>query len=331
MGDELLDLLARQNPVPERMAALSIDDVWARLDSEPNQELRRSAGGSGMRRAARALPVLASVAVVAVVTALLLTTGGRSHSAGRAPGNRVHRRGPRPRANPFTIAKDNVHDTPLQLFRRLPQSVGIPMGTQMPETVIASSVRRVTTFPVPGVGPIQYWAADTRQHGICTALRLSSGDWDGLQYGGRVSGTLPGCRPTRAQTGRGALILDGFDYLETMLSGHGKSWTILYGIVSVSDATRVRETVSGVIAPVVGGHYFAIVLKGGAKVDWGDNAHLVALDARGHRVAVQGRAQPGTPTTECVGRYDVHRVPIPHSHRTALLWKCRSEKTVLAK
>jgi len=131
-----------------------------------------------------------------------------------------------------------------------------------PETVIPSIVRRINTFTIPGVGPIQYWVADTKQNGICTALRLANGEWDGLQNDGRVAGSMPGCRATRKQLSDGALILDGFDYEQTSVAGtNGKSWAIEYGAVTVPNAAEVRETINGVTAPIIDGQYFAIALQ----------------------------------------------------------------------
>jgi hypothetical protein len=189
--------------------------------------------------------------------------------------------------------------------------------------VIASTVRRIKTFTVPGVGPIQYWVANTKQHGICTAPRLPDGEWAGLQHDGRVAGSMPGCRPTRTQLSGGALILDGFDYEQTTVTGStGQSWTIQYGVVSVPNATQVRETVNGISTPVIDGRYFAIALQPASR-DWGDTGRLEALNSSGRQVAEEGKPLPGSPTTKCVGRYDVRRERIPHTHRTARIWKCR--------
>jgi hypothetical protein len=200
------------------------------------------------------------------------------------------------------------------------------------ETVIPSSVHELGTFGVPGVGRIQYWVADTRQHGICGALRLADGDWAGLDNGGRDGGQFPACYPTRRQTGAGALIIDGFDYLQTTVPSHnGQRWYILYGAVSGSGiAVTVRDTWSRRVASLVRDDYFAIALHPIGN-DWGDDVHLQAFNATGQRIANQGQALPGTPIEQCIGRFDVRRMPIPGTHRTALTWKCRRYVKALAK
>jgi hypothetical protein len=344
MGDDLLERLRRENPVPERMPALPIEAVLARLDNEPPTAVEwSSVGPRRARRAIRALPVVASVAVVLAVVAVLLTVGDHGRSATpptRAvspPARQANPLLPRPVAAPhvdlFQLARDNVRDTPVQLFENNPEVAGATPAALWHQTAIASTVRRIKTFTVPGVGAIQYWVANTDQQGICTALRLPDGEWAGLQHDGRVAGSMPGCRPTREQLSRrGALLLDGFDYEQTTATGStGQSWTIQYGAVSVPSATQVRETVNGVTTPVIDGRYFAIALPGGPAKDWGDNGHLVALNTGGRRVADEGKPLPGTLTTKCVGRYDVRRERIPHTHRTARIWKCRRYVKVVAK
>jgi hypothetical protein len=344
MSDDVLERLRRENPVPERMPALPIEPVLARLDNEPPTAGERSSTGPrGARRAIRTLPAIASLAVVLAVGAVGLTVGdhGRSSSptisAVSPPATlRTNPLPPRPAAsahiNLFQLARDNVRDTPTKLFENNPEVAGATLAALWHQTVIASTVRRIKTFTVPGVGPIQYWVANTKQQGICTALRLPDGEWAGLQHDGRVAGSMPGCRPTRAQLGRGALILDGFDYEQTTVTGStGQSWTIQYGAVSVPNATQVRETVNGITTPVIDGEYFAIALRGGPAIDWGDTGRLEALNSSGQRVAEEGEPLPGTPTTKCIGRYDVRRERIPHTHRTALLWQCRRYVKVLAK
>jgi hypothetical protein len=183
MSDDVLERLRRENPVPERMPALPIEPVLARLDNEPSTAVERSRAGSrGPRRAIRALPTIASVAVVVAVTAALLTVGDHGRSAGRPtnavsspprPANPLLPRPVAPRhVNLFQLARDNVRDTPVQLFENNPEVAGATPAALWHQTVIASTVRRIKTFTVPEVGPIQYWVASTKQHGICTALRL---------------------------------------------------------------------------------------------------------------------------------------------------------------
>lgn len=152
--------------------------------------------------------------------------------------------------------------------------------------MIAPTVRQIETFTLPGVGAVQYWVADTEQHGICTALRLPDGTWAGLQHNGRVGGSMPGCRPTRAQLSRGTFGLDDFDHQDSgVIARSGKAWLPDYGVVTAPrHATRVRDTVSGISAPVVAGKYFVLAVRPVGR-DRGDDIHLRAFDAAGRTIA----------------------------------------------
>ena len=198
--------------------------------------------------------------------------------------------------------------------------------------MIASSVRKLGTFSIAGVGPIQYWVANTKQHGICGALRMSNGQWVGLQNGGRENGSFPGCYPTRAQTGAGVLIIDGFDFTLSSVTGRqGQRWYIIYGAVSgQQNPTRVHDTFSNTNAELVSGHYFAIALHPVGN-DYGDDVHLEAFDAAGQRIATQGTALSGTPITKCIDPYNYKRFRIPHTHKYSLTWSCRRYVKALAK
>jgi hypothetical protein len=213
---------------------------------------------------------------VLVPAALLLTTAAAAAATGIATGL----------LNPFQIAHDNAVDTPLHLFQNNPAVTNATPAALWHQTVIPSTVRRIATFTVPGVGAMQYWVADTEQHGICTALRLPNGTWAGLQHNGRVGGSMPGCRPTRAQLSRGSLGLDGFDHQDSaVIDRSGKPWLLDYGVVSApGHTTRVRDTVSGTNARVVAGQYFVLVVRPVGR-DWGDDIHLRAFDASGRTTA----------------------------------------------
>jgi hypothetical protein len=230
--------LARDSGDVRARAALAreIDGV-SRLGSSRRWARRIRRGG---RRAAL-LPA-----------ALLLTTAAAAAATGIVTGL----------LNPFQVAHDNAVDAPLRLFENNPGVTNAAPSALWHQTVIASTVRRVETLTVPGVGAVQYWVADTEQHGICTALRLPDGTWAGLQHNGRVGGSMPGCRPTRAQLSGGALGLDGFDHQESaVIDSSGRPWLLDYGVVTApGHATQIRDTVSGTSAHVVDGKYFALAV-----------------------------------------------------------------------
>ncbi len=357
MSDDLVEQLRRENPVPERMAALPIEPVLARLDDEPATAGRSQDGRRRSRRLSRVLPVALSVVVVLAVAGGALTLAGHDHRVGSStnpaapppkhvtpqrPSNPLK---PQPkqvtsrRVNPARIARENAHDTPLQLFES-PSLNTMGPGTSAgpgapikpyPETVIPSTVRELGTFSLAGVGPVQYWTADTRQHGVCGGLRLPDGVWVQLQKN-PGDGSMPGCWPTRAQTGQGALIIDGFDYITSGVIGRqGQRWMLAYGAVSVPETVaRVRDTDNGIDAAIVSDNQFVIALHPTGN-DWGDIVHLEAFDTAGRRIATQGESLPGATTEKCVGRYDVRRERLPGTHRTALTWKCRRYVKVIAK
>jgi hypothetical protein len=161
--------------------------------------------------------------------------------------------------------------------------------------VIASTVRRAETFTVPGVGRIAFWVAASRQHGLCTALRLPGGSWSGLERSPLdEGGTVPGCAPTRAQVDRAkppVYVLDGFDYADAMLRGHdGRQWLVEYGRVSSRRGRPaiVRDRLSQISTRVARGGWFAIVLP--IRDPNHVPSRLQALDAQGRIVAHEPRA-----------------------------------------
>jgi hypothetical protein len=190
-----------------------------------------------------------------------------------------------------------AHDHPVALFRHDPVGQGLPPGQRLwHQTVIPSTVHRAEAFTVPGVGRIAFWVAASRQHGLCTALRLPGGSWSGLEgspldEGGRV----PGCAPTRAQVDRAkppVYLLDGFDYQEAIVRGHdGRQWRIEYGRISSRRGrpVTVRDSLSGISTRVARGGWFAIVfpIRDPNTVPvW----RLQALDAHGRVVAQEPHA-----------------------------------------
>lgn len=237
--------------------------------------------------------------------------------------------------SPQKFARRNASDSALTLFRKsVPYQGGTSTtkgGPIVPfkENVIPSSVREIAKPIVPGVGAVQFWVGDTKQHGYCTALRLPGATWAGLKDLPNVGGSIPGCQPTRRQVGWGALIISGFDYTdEDVLTRSGGDLELVYGqIVAPGHPTEVRDDLSHATTSVIDGKYFMLVLQAGQS----DTTHLVALNASGKVVADETKPLPGTPTVKCVGRYNVQRHRIPGTKKTSLTWSCRHYVHTIAK
>ena len=148
MSDDVLEQLRRENPVPEQMPALPIEPLLARLDADPPS---RAIGGRGTRRLRQALPVALSVVVVLAVAGGALLLAGRDHRRGSSAdaGAALARRGRQKQApnppkrqpkqvapahfNPFRIARENAHDTPLSYFAHLRCEAWDPEPPPAPE------------------------------------------------------------------------------------------------------------------------------------------------------------------------------------------------------
>ena len=156
-----------------------------------------------------------------------------------------------------------VDADPTTLFKSNPQGNSSPGWHQ---TVIPSTVRKLTTVDVPGIGPVQYWIADTKQHGRCWGLRGPDGSWLTLAMNDRSAGSVPGCGPTREQqvlaqrNSSVGLMPMSVDYLANSISNHGgESWTIYFGTVTANGAAAVRDQGSGKTARLIAGRYFILV------------------------------------------------------------------------
>lgn len=313
-----MDLLCavRDLGIPERAYdEPGTDRVRAALDREANRWPRR-----GRRRGAGRWIGRSSRPIVLAPAGVLLGVAVAAAATGIATGV----------INPFQVAHKNAGDAPTLLFETNPYALDTPTPSfpgfhRKTETVIPSSVRQIETFTIPKVGTVQYWVADTEQHGICGAVRLPDGRWAGLQHGGQQGGSPPGCRPTRAQDG--GLVIDGFDdELSDVTDSTGKSWIIDYGrITAPGDATRVRDTFSGTSAPVVDG-YYALALRPVGN-DYGDDIHLEAFNASGAMIASEGHPLPGSTTHAvrndgCLVKLRWVRERIPGTHQYGRIGLC---------
>jgi hypothetical protein len=165
------------------------------------------------------------------------------------------------------------------------------------QDVIPGSVHKAATTTIPNVGEVEMWFADSRQGGLCTALRLPDGRWAGIMRAGAPlspldrGGTAPDCRPTRSQVndaGSAIFVIDGLDFEEALVNAPGPGrdvWRVYYGVVDgTRTPVRVVDLVTGRSAPVAEGRFFALAIhdpEPGRLIE----KRLVALDARGRRVA----------------------------------------------
>jgi hypothetical protein len=82
MGDDALEQLRRENPVPGSMPGLPIEPILRQLDDElPVIAKRSSTRPRAARRVIRALPVALSAIVVVAVATVAISIGGRHRSA----------------------------------------------------------------------------------------------------------------------------------------------------------------------------------------------------------------------------------------------------------
>jgi hypothetical protein len=265
--------------LPSRIDRTARAVLEREMQASKNDRTARSRRRFGLARRTALVPV-----------ALMLTSAAAIAGTGLATGF----------FNLNKQAKDNVADTPLQLFQAdLPAQPPASPQTLWRQTVIPSTVHTIATPTIPGIGTVQYWVADTTQHGICTAIRLPDGSWAGLKNFKQVGGSLVGCRPTRAQLGAGALILSGFDYTYSeVLARDAQKFLLEYGeITAPGHPTRVRDEATGVTAPVIDRKYFLLVIPSAREQFAGSaspvDAHLVALNSSGKLVADEKRALPG--------------------------------------
>ena len=151
--------------------------------------------------------------------------------------------------------------TPRTLFENNPQS-------SFHETVIPSTVRRIDSFQVPGIGAVQYWVAATRQGGLCQAMRLPNSTWGVLGANlAANAGEVPGCTPTRKQqviaqgnSSTGLLPMAVDERSISLKNRHGDWFGVYYGVVDATGAAAVRDPANERTAPLIDGRYFVMVV-----------------------------------------------------------------------
>lgn len=269
--DLLLERVRAANPEPT--GTIADDELFARIVAGPGDP--RLAAPNPARRRRR----LGTRGLALVAAAVVLSAGGGAFAA---------------------VQLVLTHASPKKLFEANPQGQfsrrpGHFGGTG--ENVIPQSVRRATTFTVPGDGRFEFWIALSRPAGwLCTALRQPDGTWadlgDDNKY--QLGGPVPGCGNLPWHDAH------GFSYYNTSIQHRGTTWRIVYGYVpATGHPATVRDKVSGVSAPIGDGRYFAIVLplcKGHTcslpVPRPGSGFRLQTIDASG-RVLVTDAYDPG--------------------------------------
>jgi hypothetical protein len=227
-SDRVLDRLRDANPVPA--AALTDDGLLARIVAGPRDRRLATPVGTARRRWLR-------------LRARQLALLGVSVVLGAAGGT-------------VGAIKLGVisHASPKELFHANP--AGLWPGSAR-QKVVPGTVRRATTFTVPGVGRFEWWIAISTKGWLCDAIRQPDGTWAGLA-GDRfeVSGATPGCSKFPWHDSL------GFAYDQTSVpSPDGQIWRVVYGYVpTTGDPAEVRDRISGASAVVGDGRYFAIVM-----------------------------------------------------------------------
>jgi hypothetical protein len=183
-----------------------------------------------------------------------------------------------------------VNASPTALFANNPQR---NTGFGGHQTVIPSTVRKLTTVNVPGFGALQYWIADTQQHGICWGMRDANGSWLALGHNGvggvpvlASGGIAPGCGPTRKQVvlaqgnSHVGLLPTSVDYQDNQVkNSKSQSWDIYFGTVNANNAAAVRDETTRKTAKLIDGRYFILLEPVTANPIGGDN--LRAINAAG--------------------------------------------------
>jgi hypothetical protein len=176
-----------------------------------------------------------------------------------------------------------AHAGPTTLFTGNPQNLDSAWRDR--QTVVAGTVRRLKTLRLRGVGAVQYWVADSAQHGLCQGLRLPDGSWSGLGFSRfDLSADVPGCIRTQGYGGMDGME-HGFYYLTANVGLRGRlGWEIAYGITTHGRATMVRDAGTGITGRVYEGRYFAIAVPS-PRWNRPRALRIQALDAGGRVLA----------------------------------------------
>lgn len=261
-SDRLLDRVRAANPVPA--ATIANHELFARIVAGPGDprlaRRRRRIGTRGLALIAAAVVLCGAGGAVGAVQLL-------SH------------------ASPKALFQAD----PQGQFSRRPGHFG---GTG--QSVIPQSVRRATTFEVPGDGRFELWIALSQPKGwLCTALRQPDGTWADLETSNdkyQIGGPVPGCGTLPWHDAH------GFSYYPTYVNAPGhRLWRLVYGYApTTGHPVQVRDRISGVTVPVGDGRYFAIVIpycqgrscNRPAPFAW---FQLQTLDASGHVLVTDER------------------------------------------
>jgi hypothetical protein len=266
-SDPLWQRLRSAKPVP--IAASDNQQLWAQITATPGDRRLAPKPATRQRWSRGWWRIGARQAALLAGSVALTAAGGTAVVAGLGP---------------------FAHAGPGALFRGNPQNLGIPWNRR--QTVIPGSVRRLETLTLPGVGQVQYWIAQSQQHGLCQAIQLPDGGWSGLGYSKfDQGGDVPGC--LTVHQGQDGMVNDFYSIASVVGLRHGRKWEIKYGIVSTrGEARQVRDISSGITGRVFGGHvsdgrasggqYFAIALPFSTR---SPASQLEALDGSGHALA----------------------------------------------
>jgi hypothetical protein len=148
------------------------------------------------------------------------------------------------------------------------------------EKVIPSTVHQLSSADIPDYGQVQVWIANTSSGGTCEAFKLPDGSWANLnqpapgQQG--VSGAAPACANSRQQeiltnppvpagqqpspkTGQFLITMPLEEWNIAVTNNAGVNYSLYVGYVTADGvAATVRDTASGVSAPVSADGYFVL-------------------------------------------------------------------------